>query len=111
MKYTLEPSNKRGICALLALCLLGLTATGCTSLAINNYIKEVRTNPSRATEPTPPTCTNGEEGKRAIIDAFKQTKTNHDDNFQLFFGVAFYFGGLYYMGRVSLLNMNDCKPR
>lgn len=78
MKYTLEPSNKRSICALLALCLLGFTATGCTSLAINNYIKEVRTNPSRATEPTPPTCTNGEEGKRAIIDAFKQTKINED---------------------------------
>ena len=62
---------------LVALVCLGC-GSGCTSLAINNYIKEVRTNPSRATEPTPPTCTNGEDGKRAIIEAFKKTKRGED---------------------------------
>lgn len=62
---------------LAALVCLGC-GTGCTSLAINSYIKEVRTNPSRATEPTPPTCTNGEEGKRAIIEAFEKTTAGED---------------------------------
>lgn len=47
-------------------------------MAVDNYIKDVQKNPSRATETTPPTCTNGQDGKQAIIKAFEETKAGED---------------------------------
>lgn len=59
---------------------LALGAAGCSTpqKKIDSYISAVRADPTRATDALPPTCTNGEQGKRAIIDAFEAAQEDEE---------------------------------
>lgn len=59
--------------SLLSLSSLSFVACG----GVSSYIAQARRDVSVATRADPPTCNDGERGKRAVIDAFKQDPSGH----------------------------------
>lgn len=60
--------------ALSALCLGSfLTPIACGGMAVQSYIDNAKTSATLTPELEPPPCTNGEEGKNAIIKAFRDS--------------------------------------
>lgn len=50
-----------------------VTPLGCGGMAVQSYINEAKTSSRLPQELEPPPCTNGEDGKNAIIKAFRES--------------------------------------